>query len=57
MRIDAGKEISKDAAVAAVSCELDGISASKEEQRTALEVFLGAACFHFPPIWLWHEFS
>lgn len=41
MDLAAAKEISVNAALAAVLPELDGISALREEQRTALEALLG----------------
>lgn len=45
MGLAAAKEISTNAAPAAVLPELDGIFALREEQRTALEAFLGGKNF------------
>lgn len=51
MSLAAAKEISMNAAAAAVVSELDDIFTLEEgfSQQTA--------CFHFTPGWLWQEFS
>lgn len=58
LRLADAKEISTDAAVAAVLSELDGISTIKEEHRMILMAFFKwTQCFLLPPDWIWREYG